>query len=79
MNRDVLIAQIQLSTVRAQWWMAYANTAANKGRIVRDGGGRQLTPDDLVKDAMETSNAHIRIAQEMMDALNTIPPTRPNP
>lgn len=72
MNRDYLIASINLSLARAAWWTAYANTPANLARDVRDGGGRRLTKDELIDNAMITANTHLHNAQVARDGLNNL-------
>lgn len=71
MNRDAVLAHIQKSSIYAQWWIAYANTARNKERVIFHGGltGMRLNPDELVQDAMQTASVHIRHMDELTELL----------
>lgn len=69
MNKKYLEAQMKSHELYALWWMQYANTEHNKKRRVIRGDGYQLTPDDLVADAMETSKTHITIFCELRDKI----------
>lgn len=72
MNKEALQLQINLSMVRANWWIAYANTPANLAREVRIGGYMSddyMSKSELIDDAMNTANTHIKNAQEMIDTL----------
>ena len=64
---EYLNVQIQQAALRAQWWIAYSTTEANKSRIVSRGDHR-LTPDELVTEALETSNRHIKRMEELADS-----------
>lgn len=73
MNKDVLQAQINLSIARSNWWIAYANTPGNLNRDVYRGFSEvRYTKEQLIDDAMQTANNHLRLAQEALDALNTL-------
>lgn len=46
---------------QANWWIAYANTPANKNRTVLLGfGGEKLSEDQLIDDAMNTAQNHLQ-------------------
>jgi len=46
---------------QANWWMAYANTPANKKRTVFKGfSDRALSESELIDDAMNTSRNHLQ-------------------
>ena len=64
---EYLNVQIQQAALRAQWWIAYSTTEANKSRIVSRGDHR-LTPDELVEEALETSKRHIQRMEELADS-----------
>ena len=66
-------AHIALCIARAQWWIAYANTPANLVRRVRVGSygsNEYLCKSELIGDAMNTADNHLRNAQEAIDNLN---------
>lgn len=74
-NRDILIAQINLSIARSNWWIAYSNTSANKSRRVNAGhymSHEYLCESELVDDAISTANNHLENAQKALEQLNVL-------
>jgi hypothetical protein len=55
--------------LQANWWIAYATTNHNLNRRVHIGGldGRLLTAPELVDNAMQTAQNHIRLYRETCD------------
>lgn len=49
--------------LQAQWWIAYATTNANMNREVYR-VEKRLTKEELVDDAMQTAQNHIRLYRE---------------
>ena len=74
-QKDVLIAQINLSIARSNWWIAYSNTSANKSRRVNAGhymSNEWLCESELINDAIQTANTHLSNAQEALEQLNVL-------
>lgn len=76
MNPTFLQAQIVLHIARANWWTVYANTPANLARMIKRGGACDHHPylmaHELIDDAMNTANTHLKNAQETLDQLNLL-------
>lgn len=76
MKHLVLQSQIALHIARAQWWTAYANSPANLARRVKASAFHSdecLCKSELIDDAMNIADAHLRNAQECVDALASLP------
>ena len=56
--------------MQANWWIAYATTGACKKREIHHGtmDGPLLTEDELVKDALDTAQQHIRLFRESCES-----------
>lgn len=46
--------------MQANWWIAFATTKACTSRTMYHGNGDQFTGNELIADAMETAQQHIR-------------------
>lgn len=72
-NLDYCKRQIQLSMLRAQWWMTSAASGHYKQRQIAHGtvtdGGPEFTDDEKLADAMATAKRHIEIAAEFSESL----------
>lgn len=72
-NLEYCKRQIQLSMLRAQWWLASATSGHYKQRKVfhgtRTSGGPEFTDDEKLRDAMATAQRHIELAAEFSDKL----------
>lgn len=65
--------QIQLSMLRAQWWIASAASGHYKRRRISHGtltsNGADFTDEEKLEDAMATAQRHIEIAAEFSENL----------
>lgn len=72
-NLEYRKRQVQLSMLRAQWWIASVNTGHYKQRKIYRGtlshNGPELTDDEKLADAMATALRHIEIAAEFSESL----------
>lgn len=72
-NLEYCARQIQISMLRAQWWLASATTGHYKQRkIFRDSlthDGPQYTDAEKLANAMATAQRHIEIAAEFSESL----------
>ena len=72
-NLEYCRRQIQLSMLRAQWWIASAQTGHCQQRKIYHGtetsGGSEFTPDEKLESAMATALRHIEIAAEFSENL----------
>lgn len=72
-NLEYCKRQIQLSMLRAQWWMASATSGHYKQRNIAHGtatsGGPELTDEEKLADAMDTAKRHIELAAEFSEKL----------
>lgn len=68
-NLEFCKRQIQLSMLRAQWWLASATSGHCQQRKLFHGNGDLLTVDEKLDAAMQTAKRHIEIAAEFSDNL----------
>ena len=72
-NLEYCKRQIQLSMLRAQWWIASATSGHYKQRKISHGmitsGGPEFTDDEKLADAMATAQHHIELAAEFSEKL----------
>ena len=72
-NLEYCKRQIQLSMLRAQWWIASATSGHYKQRKIHHGtitsGGPEFTDDEKLVDAMATAQRHIELAAEFSETL----------
>lgn len=72
-NTEYCKRQIQLSILRAQWWLASAQTGHYKQRKIAHGtitsGGPEFTDEEKLADAMATAQRHIELAAEFSENL----------
>jgi hypothetical protein len=72
-NLEYCKRQIQLSMLRAQWWIASAQTGHYKQRKIFHGtetsGGNEFTDEEKLENCMLTALRHIEIAAEFNDNL----------
>lgn len=72
-NLEYCKRQIQLSMLRAQWWLASAQSGHYKQRQIFHGpitsDGPEFTDEEKLADAMATALRHIEIAAEFSENL----------
>ncbi len=72
-NLEYCKRQIQLSMLRAQWWMTSATSGHYKQRQIFHGtltnNGPEFTDEEKLADAMATAMRHIQNASEFSEAL----------
>jgi hypothetical protein len=72
-NLEYCKRQIQLSMLRAQWWIASAQSGHYKQRQIFHGtitnGGPEFTDEEKLADAMAVALRHIEIAAEFSENL----------
>jgi hypothetical protein len=72
-NQRYCQRQIDLSMLRAQWWIASATSGYYKQRNISHGsithGGSKFTEEEKLADAMKTALRHIELATEFSEAL----------
>jgi len=65
--------EIQLASLRAQWWIASATTGHCLSRKIYRGLGcdpsTEITDSEKINEAMNTANGHIRRATELIDQI----------
>ncbi len=73
MNLEYCRRQIQLSMLRAQWWIASVTSEHYKQRKIFRGPitdrGPELTEEEKLADAMATAQRHIELAAELSESL----------
>lgn len=78
MNKnDFLSHQINISLMRANWWIAFSKTQACLDRKIYHGcfsdpNQTEFTDDEKIKDAMNTADNHIRNAQEYINSVQSV-------
>jgi hypothetical protein len=62
--------QLKMSYLWAEYWITMASTGVAKMHNIRQGGsdGRQLTDDEKLQSALNTSKSHIHMMRELVDA-----------
>jgi hypothetical protein len=72
-NLEYCKRQIQLSMLRAEWWLASATSGHYKQRKIAHGtvtnGGPEFTDDEKLAAAMATAQRHIELAAEFSESL----------
>ena len=72
-NLEYCKRQIQLSMLRAQWWIASTTSGHYKQRKIHHGtitsGGPEFTDDEKLAGAMATAQRHIELAAEFSEKL----------
>ena len=72
-NLEYCKRQIQLSMLRAQWWLASATTGHYKQRKIFHGpastGGEAFTDEEKLAACLATANRHIENAAEFSEDL----------
>lgn len=72
-KENILIAQVNISLTRAQWWIAATTNGVAINRNMSHGyGGEQLTDQEKIKEAMDTANRHTDHAQKCLDEMNLL-------
>jgi hypothetical protein len=73
MNLEYCKRQIQLSMLRAQWWIASATSGHYKRRKIFHGPasseGPEFTDEEKLADCLETASRHIENAAEFSEHL----------
>lgn len=73
MNLEYCKRQIQLSMLRAEWWIASATSGHYKQRKIAHGavtsGGPEFTDEEKLAAAMATAQRHIELAAEFSESL----------
>jgi len=68
--------RIEMAKLFAHWWIARAVTGEIKIKDISVGGGRQLTNDEKVADALEIAKTHINnietLAEKKIELLNKL-------
>ena len=62
--------QLKFHELMAHWWMAYATTGVCKSRNISRMNGEQLSDEEKIEDAMETSKRHIELYMEVAENWN---------
>lgn len=68
-NLEYCRRQVQLSMLRAQWWIASATSGHYKQREIVNGAGIELTDEEKLADCMATARQHIKIASDFSETL----------
>jgi hypothetical protein len=70
-NLEYCKRQIQLSLLRAQWWIASATSGHYKQQQIAHGATAptEFTDEEKLADAMETAQRHINVAAEFSESL----------
>lgn len=72
-NLEYCRRQIQLSMLRAQWWIASATSGHYKQRKIAHGtitdNGPEFTDEEKLASCMATAQRHIEIAAEFSENL----------
>jgi hypothetical protein len=58
---------IKRAELYAQWWIARAISGEVKSSLIYHGGGKALTDEEKIKEAIQTANIHIGRIEDLVE------------